>query len=59
MHSRFLNGSVPDQLHFQELIDSTINKNDDGLLRIPGNPLLIQSNQQATHTEQLRVFQNA
>lgn len=56
MHSHFLNGNVPTQLQFQELIDSTINQTDDGLLRLPGNPLRIQSQPSGTHTERLIAF---
>lgn len=41
----FLNGLVPDEGQFSQLIDSTINQLDDGLVKTANNPLLIQSSE--------------
>src|SRR5260370_19346224 len=39
----FTKGSIPSQENFRDLIDSAINQNDDGISKLPNDPLRINA----------------
>jgi hypothetical protein len=39
----FLKNSIPTEGHFAALIDAALNQKDDGLVKLPGNPLSIEA----------------
>jgi hypothetical protein len=43
LRSYFVKNSIPTESNFAELIDGQLNQKDDGLVKLPGNPLSIEA----------------
>lgn len=44
LKSYFVKNSIPTQSNFEDLIDGMLNQQDDGLIKVPGDPLKIVAN---------------
>jgi len=43
LKSYFVKNSIPTESNFAELVDGMLNQKDDGLVKLPGNPLTIEA----------------
>jgi len=59
LKSYFLKNSIPTEGNFAELIDGSINQNDDGVVKQPGSPLSIQAAGDAGSMKPTLAFYNS
>src|SRR6185503_14586841 len=59
LKSYFVKNSIPTESNFAELIDSLLNQKDDGLVKLPGNPLSVEAAGDSTSEKKaLQIYQS-
>src|SRR3954454_16627535 len=55
----FVRNSIPTESNFAELIDGMLNQKDDGVVKLPGNPLTIEAaGDSASEKKALTIYQS-
>src|SRR3954447_12019445 len=59
LKSYFVKNSIPTESNFAELIDGLLNQKDDGLVKLPGNPLSVEAAGDSTSEKKvLQLYQS-
>jgi len=59
LKSYFVKNSIPTESNFAELIDGMLNQKDDGVVKLPGNPLTIEAaGDSASEKKALMLYQS-
>lgn len=58
LRSYFKRNCIPTEEHFKELIDGMLNQKDDGIVKIPDNPLCIEAVGEGDSKDILHFYQN-